>query len=163
MNKFQPHVFVIPEDKADEDISNGFALHDSVNGRRIQVMPAAGGWAKVITTFEEEYVPRLMSHRLGHVVMVIDFDGHFAARMKRFQKAIPDELVDRVFVVGSLRTPEGLKAALNLTLEEIGKRLAQECADGSSDIWGHAQLQHNAPERVRLASVVQQFLIHTQG
>ena len=33
MNKFQPHVFVIPEDRKDEQIANGFVVHEQVDAR----------------------------------------------------------------------------------------------------------------------------------
>jgi hypothetical protein len=33
MNKFIEHVLVIPEDEADEEIANGFVLHELVDAR----------------------------------------------------------------------------------------------------------------------------------
>ena len=84
MNKFVHHIFVIPEDEADEEIANGFALHERVDVRRIQVMPVAGGWSNVLAIFREEYIPRLRKYPLGHVVMLIDFDGQGGARMANF-------------------------------------------------------------------------------
>jgi hypothetical protein len=159
MNKFAQHIFVIPEDEADEEIANGFAMHERVDLRRIQVMPVARGWNNVLTTFQEEYIPRLRKYPLGHVVMLIDFDGQGGGRMADVQRVIPDDLRDRVFVVGSSNNPEKLKAALNLSLERIGWQLAQDCAAlGGSGLWDHEHLQHNAEERQRLATVVQAFL-----
>jgi len=99
MNKYIHHVFVIPEDEADEEIANGFALNERVDVRRIQVMPVARGWSNVLTTFREEYIPRLRKHPLGHVVMLIDFDGQGEGRMANFLEAIPDDLRGRVFLV----------------------------------------------------------------
>ncbi len=37
MNKYRPHVIVIPEDPADEEIANGFIRHHGVKLPRIQV------------------------------------------------------------------------------------------------------------------------------
>lgn len=158
MNKFAHHIFVIPEDEADEEVANGFALHERVDVRRIQVMPVAGGWNNVLTTFREEYIPRLRKYPLGHVVMLIDFDGQGGARMANFLQEIPADLRGRAFVVGSSNNPEALKAALNLSLERIGWQLAEDCALGGGGLWDDEQLRHNAEERQRLAAVVQTFL-----
>ena len=158
MNKFINHIFVIPEDKADEEIANGFVNHERVDGRRIQVMPIARGWNNVLTTFQEEYIPRLRKYPLGHVVMFIDFDGQGKDRLANFLQAIPDDLKGRAFVVGSSNNPEALKAAINLSLERIGWRLAEDCVLGDIGLWDHEQLQHNAEQRQRLATVVQEFL-----
>lgn len=158
VNKYQEHIFVIPEDDADRQIVNGFVLHDRVDVRRIQVVDVARGWNNVLTTFQEEYIPHLRRYPHGHVVLLIDFDGQAEARMATFREAIPDDLQGRVFVVGSLDDPETLKAALNLELEHIGRSLAEHCALGDGGLWDHEQLRHNADERQRLATVVPGFL-----
>ena len=44
VNKYLPHVLSIPEVHADEQIANGFAKHDQVTLKQIQVMPYADGW-----------------------------------------------------------------------------------------------------------------------
>ena len=44
MNKYAPHVYIIPEDDRDRQIAEGFVNHHEVDDRRIQVMPPAGGW-----------------------------------------------------------------------------------------------------------------------
>lgn len=158
MNKFLEHIFVIPEDEADEEIANGFALHDRVDARRIQVMPVAGGWKHVLATFQAEYVPRLRKYPLGHVVMLIDFDGYTESRMKYFRERIPDDLRQRVFVVGSSTNPEAIEKAVNLPREQIGRSLAEACVSNVDDLWDHELLQHNAEERARLADAVSRFL-----
>lgn len=158
MNKFIPHIFVIPEDEADREIADGFVNNERVDDRRIQVMPVARGWPNVLTTFEDEYIPRLRRYPLGHVVMLVDFDDQGGDRMARFQQVIPDDLRERVFVVGSSMNPEALKDALKLSAEEIGWQLAEDCALGGAGLWRHEQLQHNAGERERLATAVQAFL-----
>ena len=72
-------------------------------------MPVAQGWPNVLTTFQEEYIPRLRKYPLGHVVMLIDFDDQRRDRMARFQQEIPDDLRGRVFVVGPSMNPEALQ------------------------------------------------------
>ncbi|MDX2037277.1 MAG: hypothetical protein SFX72_11555 [Isosphaeraceae bacterium] len=160
MNNYIEHVLVIPEDEADEQVANGFVLNDRVDDRRVQVMPVARGWSNVLKTFEDEYISYLRKYPLGQVVMLIDFDGQHEARMNRFREAIPDDLKDRVFVVGSSENPEMLKAALKVPrLEDIGRRLAEDCAVGPGGLWDHEQLKHNAEERKRLEISVQKFVL----
>jgi len=158
VNKNQSHVFVIPEDRRDEQIANGFAQHDSVDARRIQIMPSAGGWRKVLDTFLNEYVPLLRGNRHTHVVLLIDFDGKQDHRFTDFQLQIPAEVQSRVFVVGPETTPETLRQALGAGYEGIGRSLAVDCEGGTTTTWGHEQLRHNENERRRLVEAVRPFL-----
>ena len=109
MNKYAPHVFVIPEDDADRQLADGFVFHHEVMNNRIKVMPPAGGWPNVLKTFQDEYIRWLMNYHHGRVVMLIDFDGNVDQRRTLFEQAIPDELKERVFVVGTKDKPEILK------------------------------------------------------
>jgi hypothetical protein len=158
MNRYAPHVYVIPEDDRDRQIADGFVLHHQVKDARIQVIPPVGGWPKVLETFRDEYISRLRDYADTHVVMLIDFDGQFEKRKARFEQEIPEGLKTRVFVVGSKHEPETLKKALKIGFEEIGKSLADECAAGTAVFWDHEQLQHNAAERQRLVQTVKPFL-----
>ena len=154
MNKYQPHVFVVPEDDRNRQIANGFELHDSIDERRIQVMPPAGGWKKVLDTFTDEYIPHLRQNGCAHVVLLIDFDNQHNARHKQFSSSIPEDLRGRVFVIGAQKTPEDLKQSLNKRYEDIGQALADDCDRDASDVWGHGQLHHNESERVQLRETV---------
>lgn len=158
MNRYAPHVYVIPEDDSDRQIADGFVNHDQVKAPRIQVMPPAGGWRYVLQTFVNEYVRRLREDPQGHVVMLIDYDGFYNDRRAEFEQAIPDELRPRVFVVGALQTPEILKGELGKTFEEIGMSLADDCYGGTQSVWGHEQLKHNAVDRDRLVAIVKPIL-----
>ena len=158
MNKYLPHIYVIPEDDADRQIADGFVLHYQVKDARIQVVPTAGGWSNVLKVFHEEYVQTLLRYPLGHVVMLIDFDGHTDERRADFQNAIPDDLRDRVFVVGPKDTPETLKRSLNIGFEKIGESLANDCDANTAEYWNHEQLQHNDAERQRMVRILKPFL-----
>jgi hypothetical protein len=158
MNKYGNHVYVIPEDEADRQLADGFVLHHQVKATRIQVMPPAGGWPKVIETFKDEYIPWLRNHHQARVVMLIDFDGNVEQRRIKFEQAIPPEFKDRVFVVGTRDNPEMLKNALNISFEEIGQSLADDCAADITNHWDHEQLQHNDAERQRMDRTVKTFL-----
>jgi hypothetical protein len=158
MNKYAPHVYVIPEDDADRQIADGFVLHPRVKEARIQVVPPAGGWFKVLNTFRDEYIPKLRDYPNTHVVMVIDFDDQVEKRKADFEQEIPADFRTRVFVIGSKHTPETLKKDAKKNFEDIGKSLAEDCSASTAGLWGHEQLCHNDADRKRLIETVMPFL-----
>jgi hypothetical protein len=163
MNRYAPHVYVIPEDDRDRQIADGFVLHDQVRTQRIQVMPPPGGWREVLKTFQAEYVRRLREDLQGHVVMLIDFDGDYNNRFIEFKTAIPADLSERVFVIGAKQTPEDLKREIGKSLEDIGTLLANDCYAGTEIVWTHEHLRHNDPDRHRLINVVKPILFASPG
>ena len=158
MNCYKHHVYVIPEDDRDRQLANGFWQHDQVKTARMQVVDPAGGWQEVLKKFQTEYIRRLHADPLGHVVMLIDFDGQYPNRRATFASAVPSDLADRVFVIGTRQTPEDLRAALKRSFEQIGRDLAEDCFANTQTLWGHAQLEHNAPDCQRLIQIVKPFL-----
>jgi len=158
MNRYLPHVYIIPEDDRDRQLADGFIFYDQVNALRVQVMPPPGGWARVLNTFKDEYIRRLRGDLMGHVVMLIDFDGDYTNRRKEFEDAIPDDLKNRVFVVGSKETPELLKRAMAKNYEQIGAMLAEDCFDNTVHNWNHDHLIHNEPDRRQLVDIVKPIL-----
>lgn len=158
MNKYAPHVYVIPEDDRDRQIADGFVLHHQVKDTRIQVVPAAREWRHVLEAFRDEYIPNLRNFPDAHVVMLIDFDGQVETRKTVFESEIPADLKTRVFVIGPRHTPEILTSDLQKNFEEIGTSLAADCDAGTTAIWDHAELNHNDADRRRLAEIVKPFL-----
>lgn len=158
MNKYAPHVYVIPEDDRDRQIADGFVLHHQVKDTRIQVVPPAGGWPNVLKTFRDEYIPKLRDYRDAHVIMVIDFDNQVEKRKADFEQEIPEEFKVRVFVIGPKHTPETLKNELKKSFEEIGTSLADDCGADTTALGGHEQLNHNDADRQRLVQAVKPFL-----
>jgi hypothetical protein len=158
MNKYAPHVYVIPEDDRDRQIADGFVLHHQVKDSRIQVVPPAGGWSKVLKTFRDEYIKKLNDYAHAHVIMLIDFDDHVDTRRAEFDKEIPDEFKTRVYVIGSKNTPESLKNELKKSFEAIGTSLADDCEAGTTVWWDHEHLKHNELDRKRLVETVKPFL-----
>jgi len=57
VNKYKPHVVVLPEDRANLQIANGFLLNPDLNERLIQVLPHVRGWQTVLNKFVDERVP----------------------------------------------------------------------------------------------------------
>jgi hypothetical protein len=158
MNRYTDHLYILPEDDCDRQLANGFRSHDQVRTPRIQVMPPADGWAEVLKKFQVEYIAHLRRYKLGHLVMLIDFDGDYGNRRAHFDRETPADLKDRVFVIGARLTPEELKKALGKDFEDIGKSLADACFKGIDGDWSHQELSHNDPDRQRLLRSVKPFL-----
>ncbi|MGA2659008.1 MAG: hypothetical protein ABSH34_16015 [Verrucomicrobiota bacterium] len=55
VNKYRPHVYVLPEDDANRQLANGFLLHPDLLARNIQVLPEVGGWHEVLDHFKSDY------------------------------------------------------------------------------------------------------------
>ncbi|MGB0722632.1 MAG: hypothetical protein ACPGU7_09570 [Gammaproteobacteria bacterium] len=162
-NKYKPHVLVLPEDDANRQIANGFELFESINRRSLQVLPPAGGWAKVVGKFGKELASTLRKFPKRHVVMVIDFDKD-PERFQEVRNGIPADLLDRVFIIGSWDEPEDLRSDLG-DFESIGGRVAEECYDTASDgdsIWNHELLRHNADELARMKQQLAPFLFEQE-
>jgi hypothetical protein len=157
-NKFQPHVMVLPEDDANRQLANGFLLDPglALRGRVIQVLEEAGGWGHVIEQFLSDHVPAMRRYTERRMVLLIDFDRQ-GDRFERFMERIPDDLKDRVFVIGPWIEPEALKPSLG-SYEEIGRALAKDCREETEETWGHEHLTHNSGELERLRTHVRPFL-----
>jgi len=160
VNKFQPHVMVLPEDDANKDIVNGFLLDPSLNARAIQVLPPAGGWANVFARFKDTHIGLLHKYSARHLVLLIDFDGQMDERMQIFLQACPADVRDRVYLLGACDEPEPLRKDCGVSLEKIGERLGKACADGEEGLWAHAMLAHNQAELNRLIANVKPFLFN---
>lgn len=151
VNKYQPHILVLPEDDANRQIANGFLLN--LQTRQIQILPEAGGWALVRDSFRANHIPAMEKHHNRFMVLLVDFDGD-ESRLQRMKDEIPNHLADRVFVLGALHDPEGLRQAGLGSYEDIGKALAQDCTAGTEGIWAHPLLRHNEGELSRLCRFV---------
>ncbi len=157
VNKYRPHLVIIPEDEANEQIANGFIeeLRDGVN---VQLLPRAGGWLAAVDQLCQFEIPRLRRYPAGNVVLVVDFDDR-TDRFEAIKSKVPGDLRERVFVIGSKSDPEELKRAFgSLSLEKIGANLAANCRDHVWNIWDHPLLIGNAEEVRRLSDAVWQIL-----
>jgi hypothetical protein len=147
---------VLPEDDPNRQLANGFQLEfDVIN--RIQVLPVAGGWTKVLDRFKSNHVREMDKYPGRFMVLLIDFDGQ-ADRLDRAKAAVPDHLQDRVFVLGVWTEPEYLKPDLG-SYETIGRALAKDCREGTDSTWNHGLLRHNSGEIGRLRERVRPILL----
>ena len=158
INKYQPHVLVLPEDDANRQMANGFYLDlDPGVFTRIQVLPEVGGWGAVLNTFETDHIKGMERYPGRYMVLLIDFDSD-EGRLNIAAERIPQHLRDRVFVLGALTEPEALKSAGLGSYETIGREIAKGCREGADFSWEHDMLRHNAGELARLRQHVRPIL-----
>ncbi len=149
VNRYRPHVMLLPEDDANRSLANGFILHPSLSDQqKIQVLPVAGGWTKTVDCFKSDHVSAMAAYPSRTMVLLIDFDGE-CERLGEVKAVIPENLKDRVFVLGVWTEPEALRAILG-SYETIGRGMAEDCRDDTTTTWGHELLQHNSSELERL-------------
>lgn len=92
LNKFKPHVYILPEDDANRQLANGFLLHHQLATRSVQVRSPAGGWRKALfEVFPDEYLPLLKQSKDCHVVILIDFDED-KDRLSTFFDSLPQSV-----------------------------------------------------------------------
>jgi 5S rRNA maturation endonuclease (ribonuclease M5) len=166
VNKYEDHVLVLPEDDANRQIANGFILNSNVKEPAIQVLPIAGGWGKVVEKFLKNHVYEMKIFQKRMMVLLIDFDRK-GERLSDVKSQIPEELQDRVFILGVLSDPEDLKRIKKKfesigtgKLEQIGEALANDCSNKTYKLWGHDLLKHNKTELERMILSVKPFLFN---
>lgn len=163
INKATPHLLVLPEDKANANLANGFELHAAINPRAIQILPNAGGWLKTLESFKETHASHMQATPHRHMLLLIDFDED-SNRLDHsvFDKYIPENLRNRVFVLGTNPEPEKLKSNISGGYEAIGQQLAKDCFEQTNTIWNHDMLKHNHIELTRMKAIVNPFLFKHQ-
>ena len=163
-NKYIEHLWVLPEDDANRQLVNGMEQNLDLDTRRIDVLTPAGGWSNVLAVLtDRSMIHQLESNSKRHLLLLIDFDNHIGQRIQLYQahKALLQPAVaDRVYLLGSMETPERLKAACQWQrLERLGLKLSGDCAPApATNLWQHGHLQHNASELARLVVNVKPFL-----
>lgn len=158
INKYRAHLLVLPEDDSNRQIANGFILNPALNQRAIQILPVVGGWTKVVNEFINTHVNEMIKYSERRMVLLVDFDHQAKQRLHGIKNGIPEQINDRVFVLGTFSEPESLKTDLNQSFENIGKALSKDCADDTRTVWNHALLKHNQSELKRMIKRVKPFL-----
>ncbi len=159
LNKYQPHLLVLPEDDANRQIARGFILNPNLNTRLIQILPPVGGWGRVVETFLTVSAPSMRQFPKRMVVLLMDFDDR-ERRRSDVERQIPADLKERVFILGVQSEPEKLKMTTEKTFEKIGEALAADCADSNCRLWEHDLLKHNKAELDRMVLSVRPFLFN---
>ncbi|WP_413173321.1 hypothetical protein [Anabaena azotica] len=158
-NKYDQHIFVLPEDDANRQIANGFIQNLNLNQRAIQVRPIANGWKKAVDQLTNDYASGMRQFPKRMIVLLIDFDER-EDRLSYVQSHIPEDLRNRVFVLGVQSNPESLQRDIKQSLEAIGETLATDCSENKNELWGHHLLIHNKPELERMIKLVKPFLFN---
>lgn len=156
VNKHKPHVFVLPEDDANSELGVSFLLGVD-HSYQTKVLPVAGGWKNVLDLFRSDHIAEMNRFRQRLMILLIDFDGKTEERLPLAKMFIPDNLTDRVFVLGVKSEPEDLKTSLG-SYKTIGSNLAQDCREDIEGSWGHPLLRHNKNELERLRERVRPIL-----
>lgn len=160
VNKERPHILVLPEDKANTDLANGFINNVNVAIRAVQVLPCEGGWENVIGKFKVYHLQKMRAYQERRIILLIDFDGRPEDRLSLVEKEIPEDIKKRVFVLGVHSEPEKLRSVTKMKFEAIGAKLAEDCGENKKDFWAHELLKHNDHELNRLFEDVRPFLFH---
>jgi hypothetical protein len=147
----------LPEDDAIRQIANGFILDPNLNESAIQVLPYDRGWENLLETFINDHLRNIRQFPERRMVLLIDFDRR-EDRFSYVQGHIPNNLIERVFILGVKSNPEMLRRVTNNTFEGIGETLARDCANKTTELWGHDLLKHNTTELDRMILSVRPFL-----
>jgi hypothetical protein len=157
VNRYQPHLLVLPEDDKDRQLANGFFMDPHFASREYLVLEEAGGWLDVLEQFKSDLLPEMHKFPGRLVVLLIDFDHHLE-RLEAALAQVPREFHNRVFILGSLGEPEELCSAGLGSCETIGKALAQDCLGDTMEHWNHPLLRHNLIELERMRARVRPIL-----
>lgn len=151
VNKHKTHVTILPEDDANRQIALGFVNFSDSN--QIQILPVAGGWVNVCSTFLSNYARDMERFEHRRMILLVDFDDD-PNRPVAIRNRIENKFHDRVFILGVWSEPERLKAALRCSFEVIGQQMAEDCRGDTRAIWVHDLLQHNEEELGRLRAAI---------
>jgi len=110
-----------------------------------------------MNVFETEFVQYLRNWTHAYVVIVMDFDGN-TDRRSQCELRIPEDLRQRVFLLGSRDTPEILSKELKMRPERIGEGLANDCLKKDRELWAHPQLSHNHDELLKMIDVIKPII-----
>ena len=160
-NRYRPHLLVLPEDDANSALANGFIGHQRCNASHCRILPEAGGWQAVLDSFEVSFPAEMRRYAHRIALLLIDFDND-RSRYDYAKRRVPEDLRNRVFVIGTLTEPEDLKRAGLGSLEAIGRSMAGECLGEDVEVWSHQLLRHNRAELEALKNATQSFLFSTE-
>ncbi len=153
VNFYKEHLYIFLEDEKYQKIMNGVNLTQHVNNGLIQLSHLSGGWLKVFEDFSDlkNSIRLLRKFKNRHVLLLIDFDCNFKIKLENFHQLVPDEFKNRVFILGiDNKESEDLMKFFNCNIEEVGKKLVENCPDGDLSNWKNSHLECNLPEIERM-------------
>jgi hypothetical protein len=99
-----------------------------------------GGWREVLNQFKSDHVSQMEKWVNRYMVLLLDFDEE-SGRLEEAKSFIPENLHERVLILGVWSEPKRIKVDLGRSYEEIGRDLAKECRQGRDAIWAHRLLR----------------------
>jgi len=154
VNRHLPHIYILPEDDANRQLALGFLTDTSAI--QVRILNEAGGWTHVRDLFASVHVDEMRRFDGRYMILLVDFDGD-VDRLRLMKEAVPTDLADRVFVLGTLTQPEHLRKDLG-PFENIGKLIADDCRNGTQTVRTHDLLRHNDSEFTRLRHALHAIL-----
>lgn len=118
-NNYKPHLKVLCEDKINQDMMRGFAMGVFNASQHIDIIQdVAGGCHKAKILLENIWVDKLLKYPTMFLLIIIDFDKDIS-RITYMRENLPEELKDRVFILGCFDEPEKFK---QYAREKIGSK-----------------------------------------
>ncbi len=150
VNYYKEHLYIILEDEKYQRIMNGVNLSLHVNASVIKISNFSGGWGKVFKDFQSS-ISILEKFQKRHTLLLMDFDDDFESRLEEFHNLVPDELKNRVFILGiDNKESEDLARFFKCNIEEVGKKLVEDCPNGNLSNWRNIHLECNLLEIERM-------------
>ena len=134
VNRYQPHVLVLPEDDANRQLANGFLLDQSFRLARSRCSRKRVDGERCWTASSQITSSEWIAYPDRFMVLLIDFDGQEErlTEAKNVYSRPPD---DRVFILGVRTEPEELRRASLGSYETIGLALAKDCREETETTW----------------------------
>ncbi|MDR0378618.1 MAG: hypothetical protein LBI62_01480 [Candidatus Accumulibacter sp.] len=155
VNKYEPHIFIIPEDDNFRQLVLGFKNDSRVNDAVVKLESNARGWMDALGKIKHIHMD---DYEKRYAIALIDFDGEPDNRIDYFRREIP-AYEGRAFLLGLYKESEDFKRdCKKKSLEALGMELAESCIGGGGGLWESEHLKCNAEELDRLRKAVGSFL-----
>lgn len=160
VDKYRPHVLVLPEDSNFADIANGFKSRLG-HPRQFRVEGFGGGKDGLLERVRN-LLPSLAEYNDRYLVLLFDGDaqGMFASSYSEFPE-------NRVFCFCTRKESEDLRTEFRTKnwldpnrREEIGRLLADDCLSNSWVHWSCDQLAHCVDVRTTARQQLESILFN---
>jgi len=150
VNFYKKHLYILLEDAPYREILNGTKM-TNFNYDVVKVNHLSRGWKVVFEDFMDS-IAMLKKYENRYTLLLMDFDYKFISRLEKFHQSVPEELKNRVFILGiDNKESDALKSFFRTpNFEKIGKNLVENCSDGDLSNWKNIHLNCNLPEIERM-------------
>jgi len=155
VNRGKPYLLIIPEDDDDRAFAEG--ARGALPAMNVKIVANSNGWPKIEKLLAGVYNKRLRANANEHLLILIDFDTKGQKRYDKVFGWVPEDVKDRVFIIGPEKEPKDLKKSLKLKMSfwQMGDQLVSDCDEQQiNPLWDHDMLSHNKPEFRRLLDTI---------